>query len=237
MSLTSRLTFSNVVSSLALFLALGGGAYAVTLPTDSSGAPTITACIPTGGGAARAMSYSTTGACSEGSEPITWNQQGVKGSTGQTGTPGQQGAAGPQGPQGPAGPSYVQGKYVGSKKVPGSWTDVATLNVLKGHYEISAKGHGFFPEVLGTSWWNVFECRLLVTEGNSTSELDWTQFEVGDDDNQYAAFALQGLYWTGNAAKVALQCKDNSNDLVDTPKLRRLKLHARQIGGWVASAS
>ncbi len=33
----SQLTFANVVSSPALFIALGGGAYALTLPSNSVG--------------------------------------------------------------------------------------------------------------------------------------------------------------------------------------------------------
>ena len=36
--LRSHLTFANVVSSLALFIALGGGAYALTIPKNSVGA-------------------------------------------------------------------------------------------------------------------------------------------------------------------------------------------------------
>lgn len=34
----SRLTFANVVSLIALFVALSGGAYALTIPRDSVGA-------------------------------------------------------------------------------------------------------------------------------------------------------------------------------------------------------
>jgi hypothetical protein len=33
----SRLTFANVVSVMALFIALGGGAYALTIPANSVG--------------------------------------------------------------------------------------------------------------------------------------------------------------------------------------------------------
>ena len=36
--LRSRLTFANVVASMALFVALSGGAYALTIPKNSVGA-------------------------------------------------------------------------------------------------------------------------------------------------------------------------------------------------------
>src|SRR4051812_31791063 len=35
--LRARMTFANIVSSMALFIALGGGAYALSIPTNSVG--------------------------------------------------------------------------------------------------------------------------------------------------------------------------------------------------------
>jgi hypothetical protein len=82
--LASRLTYANVMATLALFIALGGGAYAaVKLPRNSVGSVQI-----------------KNGAVTP---------QKVAGSTravfrGQTGPQGPKGATGPQGPQGNAGP-------------------------------------------------------------------------------------------------------------------------------------
>lgn len=40
-SVTSRLTYANLMSSIALFVALGGGAYALSVPRNSVGEPEL----------------------------------------------------------------------------------------------------------------------------------------------------------------------------------------------------
>jgi hypothetical protein len=232
-----KLTYSNVVASVALFFAVGGGAaFAVTEIGDQQ-SPTVRACVSKGAGTDQSFKYSD-GTCPQGYTMFEWNKQGPKGAQGETGVAGPQGPKGQTGAQGPAGPSFVQAKYVKEKEVSGNWTQIAKIPLTTGYYEISAKGHGYMYTQVG-DWWTRFECRLMVTEGNKATELDWTQIEVGDGYNQYASFALQGLYWTGNAASLTLQCKDNTNSdaLHMLAWLRRLKLHARQIGGYTADGS
>ena len=92
-ALRSRLSYSNVISTIALFLALGGGAYAVTgsesdpPQADSAQIPTrggtIIGCYNRRTGALRAVSSSRR--CRRGRERVLrWAQRGRQG---QPGTP------------------------------------------------------------------------------------------------------------------------------------------------------
>jgi hypothetical protein len=88
--MTRRLTFANVTSALALFVALGGTSYAAaTLPANSVGTKQIKDRSIT---VAKLDQKARAALPSEG-------PQGV------AGAPGAQGVAGPQGPKGDAGPS------------------------------------------------------------------------------------------------------------------------------------
>jgi hypothetical protein len=82
-SIRSKLTYANVMASIAVFLLLGGGAYAATqLPKNSIG----TKQLKNGSITLNKLSNSA--------------RTALKGKTGPTGP---QGTQGPQGPQGPAG--------------------------------------------------------------------------------------------------------------------------------------
>ena len=102
---TVSLSYANVTATLALFLALGGGAYAAV-----SGIPgrdgVIHGCYQKRMGTLRVVPAGRK--CKKGSEvALSWNQKGVRGSTGPSGLPGApggQGATGGQGSTGPAGP-------------------------------------------------------------------------------------------------------------------------------------
>lgn len=82
-----RLTYANVMSTIAVFLALGGGAMAATHLVSSSGA--ISACANAHTGALRAIRAGSK--CHRGEVALSWNQRGPAGATG---APGAQGSAG-----------------------------------------------------------------------------------------------------------------------------------------------
>lgn len=109
--LRARLTFANVIASIALFVALGGGAYAAVgkLPAKDE---TIKACARVGKGDLRLASAKRP--CAKKTEQaISWNKQGpagVAGRDGAMGPAGPQGPAGATGPQGPAGPQGAAGE-------------------------------------------------------------------------------------------------------------------------------
>src|SRR6478672_8845541 len=99
-ALGSRLTYANVVATGALFVALGGGAYALSGVPDRSGI--YHGCVATSGAlrvVAKASSCRKTRTVTRGSRrvripgesAIAWNQQGqqgVQGIQGQNGEPG-----------------------------------------------------------------------------------------------------------------------------------------------------
>jgi hypothetical protein len=74
-----RLTYANVISTVALFVALGGGAYAAS---GGSSPGTVTLCVGRGG------SVRVTAKCGKGTRKVLVNQRGIQGPPGQPGTPG-----------------------------------------------------------------------------------------------------------------------------------------------------
>ena len=100
--LGSRLTYANVVATGALFVALGGGAYALTGIPDRGGV--FHGCVDPKTGALRVVK--TASACRKttivrrgrrrvhvrGESAIAWNQQGRPGFNGRDGSSGAPGA-------------------------------------------------------------------------------------------------------------------------------------------------
>jgi hypothetical protein len=105
----SRLTYANVVSSLALFLALGGVSWAaVTLPRNSVGARQIKPNAVTSDKIAdRTLQRSDFAA---GALPAA----GPAGATGATGSAGPAGPAGARGERGPAGDLFDDSLWTGA---------------------------------------------------------------------------------------------------------------------------
>src|ERR1700682_2269622 len=90
-----------VTSLIALFISLGGGAYAaVSLIPGPDGV--IHACYQKKGGNVRFLRAGTK--CAKGERAVAFNQTGPQGPQGQQGTQGFPGAAGQQGLQGQPGP-------------------------------------------------------------------------------------------------------------------------------------
>ena len=97
--ITSRLTYANVIATLALFLALGGTSYAVTvLPKNSVGTQQLKKNAVTG---VKVKDGSLSSADFVAGTLL-------KGDTGATGAAGATGATGPQGETGVAGPAGAQ---------------------------------------------------------------------------------------------------------------------------------
>src|SRR3954468_21888587 len=97
----SRLTFSNVVSVMALFAVLGGGAWAAS---SIGGGGKIGACYRTGGKTKGLVRLGATGAaCKHGEKALAWNMTGPKGATGAAGAAGTNGTNGAKGDKGDTG--------------------------------------------------------------------------------------------------------------------------------------
>jgi len=106
-----HITYANVVATLALFLAIGGGAYAVNGGAAAKGRRYV-ACVAKRSGVMRLVT--TAKACRRRTErAIVWNQtgprglRGSQGSQGEAGVPGAPGLDGKQGVPGPAGATKV----------------------------------------------------------------------------------------------------------------------------------
>jgi hypothetical protein len=95
----SPLTYANVVSTLAVFLALGGGAWAASGSLVSSSGE-VRGCVPARGGVLRVVRPHTR--CKNGEEVLDLTRAPVTGPVGPQGPAGLQGPVGPAGPQGPA---------------------------------------------------------------------------------------------------------------------------------------
>jgi hypothetical protein len=101
-ALSAKLTYANVISTLCLFMLLGGGAYAATqLPAKSVGTKQLKNGAVTGP-KIRKASIEATKLTSLAMMTLK-GANGAKGAKGATGAKGDRGAVGPQGAQGPTG--------------------------------------------------------------------------------------------------------------------------------------
>jgi hypothetical protein len=126
-SIRSRLTYANVASSIALFAALGGTSYALTLPGNSVGAKQLrtgsvgSAEIRTGAVRSAEIRNGAIAAKDLFHAARTWLH----------------GRQGPQGPAGPAGPSFFVevnsggGHVIGTANVSHSSTSVYTIGFAR----------------------------------------------------------------------------------------------------------
>jgi hypothetical protein len=122
------LTFANVVSLLALFIALGGGAYAMTLPRNSVGASQLkknavtSAKLKNGAVTSAKLKNGAVISSKIGTGAITGSKIKARSllaknfAVGQlpTGPRGAQGESGPAGVQGAAGSAVAYGSFAGS---------------------------------------------------------------------------------------------------------------------------
>jgi hypothetical protein len=116
--LRPQLTYANVAASVALFAALGGGAYAAVSGIPGPGG-VIHGCyqkhrgnlrlVPAGRRCGRSelpIAFSETGPQGSTGPRGRRGSTGAKGATGATGSTGPQGPSGPQGPAGPGAASF-----------------------------------------------------------------------------------------------------------------------------------
>ncbi len=105
--LRSRLTYANVMSSIAVFIALGTGAYAASGSLFVAGNGAINGCVPRRGGTLVVLRRGER--CPKADESLTFNQQGPQGPMGFPGTNGQNGSNGVNGRNGANGRAGTNG--------------------------------------------------------------------------------------------------------------------------------
>jgi hypothetical protein len=129
-AIRQRLTYANVIATCALFLALGGGAYAATqLPQNSVGTDQLKAGAVTGGKIAKKTRKQLQG---ERGPIGPQGPQGKTGAKGATGSAGAKGAAGTAGTDG-TGPAFEV--FGAGKAVPGP---IVAQTLPVGSYVLSA---------------------------------------------------------------------------------------------------
>jgi hypothetical protein len=96
--LKARLTYANVMASVAVFVALGGGAYAATGVSFVSRTGAINGCVPTHGGTLQVLRPGKK--CPKGDTPLPFNARGPVGHAGPAGKNGLTGASGSNGTNG-----------------------------------------------------------------------------------------------------------------------------------------
>ena len=116
--LRKHLTYANVMATIAVFVALGGGTYAaVTLPRNSVGTPQLKGAAVT---ATKVKNDAVTSRkIRDGSllvkdfkaGQVPAGKTGARGEIGPTGPPGEPGAVGPAGPAGAPGPTAAFVNY------------------------------------------------------------------------------------------------------------------------------
>ena len=97
--LRSRLTYANVMATIAVFAALGGGAFAATSFIGADGR--IKGCVGKKSGTLRVVQPGTK--CSKKAKALVWSERGPQGEAGAQGSAGPQGTAGAQGTPGEPG--------------------------------------------------------------------------------------------------------------------------------------
>jgi hypothetical protein len=105
----SHLTYANMMATGAMFVALGGSAYALNVGPDNSGV--FHGCVSNRTGALRVVTAANSCAKAHGrgrhrdlgETAISWSQQGPPGQPGLPGTPGQKGDPGTPGQKGDLG--------------------------------------------------------------------------------------------------------------------------------------
>jgi hypothetical protein len=96
-----HLTYANLMATVAVFVALGGGAYAATSGLLVGRGGVITGCVARNGGPLRVVKAGRK--CPRGTVRLSFNQQGQPGKNGKNGANGKNGKDGAVGKTGPAG--------------------------------------------------------------------------------------------------------------------------------------
>jgi hypothetical protein len=134
--LRRHLTYANVVASLALFLALGGVAFAATrLPRNSVGTGQLRPEAVTAGKIAKKTRKQLMGARGPQGPQGATGKTGAKGPKGAKGEKGATGATGARGPAGTDGTGPAFEAFAGEKAVPGT---IVAQTLAPGSYVLNA---------------------------------------------------------------------------------------------------
>ena len=213
----SRLTYANVMATIAVFVALGGGAYAaLKLPANSVGPRQLKSGAVTPSKVAKST------------VKLFKGQKGGKGDAGAQGPVGAQGAvgaAGVNGQDGAPGPSDIYAAGIADKALSTSQTtEIDSLTVPAGSYLVTATL--WFTELQAGG--SELDCQLMDDVGGST-RLNAASTFVNDTITR-ATIPLAGAATFTAPTKITAQCTQVANGVnVSEARLWAIKtgnLHA-----------
>jgi hypothetical protein len=229
-SIRKHLKFANVISCLALFVALGGASYAATqLPNNSVGNAQIKKDAVTGvkvkDGSLRAADFGA-GQIPAGPEgrPGVQGPQGAPGQQGERGAPGEQGVEGADGDAGPRGPSdayyaFDNGPSVDEKEV--TLAVPAGSYVVNGSMGVASDDAADFANIL---------C-FLSTTNISAGDIGEAELTIGPVSNahvEYRQANAQAAFEVGaGGGTIYFYCEKFQGDA--QPTLRRAQLNAIKV--------
>jgi hypothetical protein len=214
------LTFSNVMAAIALFVALGGGAYAAVGNPFVGNGGTIQGCVKNG-----VLDVVKAGKrCPRHATPLRFNQVGPQGKQGTQGVQGAQGNQGIRGPQGVQGIQGIQGLTGGTGPSDGYFnqpsvaaiplstkeTDVGSVSVPAGSYIVFGTAR-----LYSTGSGSNAECGLQnQTGGNGSDE----NVNLGATNDRKIISALWAQTVSGPST-FALECDITTPSTVDVDEV------------------
>jgi hypothetical protein len=200
-----HLSYANVVASLALFLALGGAAFAATqLPRNSVGTGQLKPEAVTAGKIAQKTRQQLQGARgAQGPQGKT----GAKGATGARGTTGSKGDAGARGPAGADGTGPAFEVVTGAPKTVGpGGSQVLAENLPAGAYVVSANV-AIEPEATGVL--SVVFCTL----SGGGQAVTWVE-RTSSTKEFPSTVSLSGSVTLTSAGSSALTCSTSVGNVI-----------------------
>ena len=213
--LRGRLTYANVVSTLALFVALTGGAIAAANEFVSPDGA-IEGCVGKGG----ALSVARAGhLCPHGLKALLFNQTGARGPRGANGINGTNGTNGVNGADGTTHgyQAVANGPVDITSDVLGQSINLQTIGQLAlpaGTFLITVKAGYKIVGTAGTSATVYFDCRLRDSvEGPRDFASVTGQVQAPNSQSQgdaYGTVSLAGDVGNSTAANEILECGDTN---------------------------
>jgi Collagen triple helix repeat (20 copies) len=201
-ALRARLTYANLMSSVAVFIALGGVSYAaLKLPNNSVGTNQIKNRAVTKAKLDPRLVSSLAG--KTGPQGLL-GAQGLKGNMGAQGPEGAQGRAGADGQNGAAGPSdtYVAGIADSVLDTTGGYSEVVSITVPAGSYLLGAS-MWLAKQVSGTSQ---ITCKLESSDTLPRTLWDQSSASLLTDASTGSSLSLAGADTFAAAQVVKVFC-------------------------------
>jgi hypothetical protein len=180
-TLRTKLTFANVVASLALFVALGGGAYAATqLPKNSVGTAQIKNEAVTPAKLSQSAQSSLEGPRGPNGDPGVAGAAGAPGKEGPRGEAGAMGAGGENGAQGIHGEPGPRGEKgeTGERGAPGEPgdSDPIVVDARASSFPVTSTEHSV--PLSGTTTWSAEGSQFGILYAQAKATLS-TKTETG----------------------------------------------------------